>query len=138
MDRRSAGLKALSEMLSPELAEQMDDLTRDTFAGHIMEMTVGHVYGELWSRPGLDRKSRSLITLGMLIAQGAEEELRAHIAIARNNGCTQTEIEEILYHATAYVGFPAANAAKRAAAHVFATASGGTAAIQSAIGAKAE
>ena len=119
MERHDKGLEMLSEMLPAGVFEQVKEgRYGGAFAGRMMEMVVSHVYGEIWSRPGLDRRARSLVTLGMLIAQNAEEELEVHLRMALNNGCTVEEIEEVLYQATAYVGFPAAMSARRVAGKV--------------------
>jgi 4-carboxymuconolactone decarboxylase len=66
----------------------------------------------LWTRPGLDRRSRSLVTLGALIALRATEELKFHFPIALRNGLTIEEIEEVIYHLAGYAGFPAAATAR--------------------------
>ena len=75
-------------------------------------MSLDHVFGSLWTRPGLGRRERSLVTLGALIAMRATDELRFHMPIALRNGLTVEEIEEVVYHLTGYAGFPAANAAR--------------------------
>jgi 4-carboxymuconolactone decarboxylase len=76
--------------------------------------------GCIWSRPGLDRKQRSLVALGILIALRRTEEFKNHVQIGLRNGLTVAEIEEALIQATAYAGFPAAHAASNAAAAVVA------------------
>ena len=76
------------------------------------DLSVDHVFGALWTRPGLDRRSRSLVTLGALIALRANDELKIHFQIALRNGLTVEEIEEVVYHMTGYAGFPAAAAAR--------------------------
>jgi 4-carboxymuconolactone decarboxylase len=84
-----------------------------------MDIGVEGVFGRLWTRDGLSRRDRSLVTLGMLMALRAEEELESHFRIARQNGLTEDELAEVVYHATGYVGFPAANTAKAAAIRAF-------------------
>ncbi|MGU3436177.1 carboxymuconolactone decarboxylase family protein [Actinomycetes bacterium M1A6_2h] len=72
-----------------------------------------HVWGAVWTRPGLDRRSRSLLNLGMLIALRADHELAGHVRGALTNGLTRDEIVEAVIHASGYVGAPAALSAMR-------------------------
>ncbi len=65
-----------------------------------------NVFGRLWGRDGLSRRDRSLVTLGMLIAMRANDELALHFRIARTNGLTDDEIAEVIYHSSGYAGFP--------------------------------
>ncbi|MCI2421326.1 carboxymuconolactone decarboxylase family protein [Saccharopolyspora sp. K220] len=110
---RDDGLDLLREMLPEMLDGQTgDELHMDGFAGELAELSLQNVFGRLWTRPGLDRRSRSLVTLGILIALRANEELAFHFPIALRNGLTSAELEEVVYHATAYAGFPAASAAR--------------------------
>ncbi len=73
------------------------------------------MFGRLWAREGLSRRERSLVTLGILIALRADDELGHHVRIARTNGLTEDEIAEVIYHSSGYAGFPAANTACRIA-----------------------
>jgi 4-carboxymuconolactone decarboxylase len=75
-------------------------------------------WGEVWNRPGLDRRTRSAITVAMLVALGRSEELAMHVRGALANGLTAEEIAEVLLHTAVYCGFPAANQAFRVAAEV--------------------
>ena len=77
-----------------------------------------YAWGEVWSRPGLDDRTRSLLTLSMLIALGHEEEFEMHIRAAINNGVTVAEIKEILMHSALYCGLPTANQGFRLATGV--------------------
>ena len=77
-----------------------------------------HAWGSVWTRDGLDRKTRSMITLSMLIAQKAHGELKGHVRGALNNGVTAEEIREIIMHSAAYCGFPSALSAMRVAKEV--------------------
>lgn len=110
---REDGLDLLREML-PEMLEgqSSDELQVEGFAGELAELSLQNVFGRLWTRPGLDRRSRSLVTLGILIALRANEELAFHFPIALRNGLTRAELEEVVYHASGYAGFPAASAAR--------------------------
>ena len=87
----------------------------DGFASELMEIGVEGIFGRLWTREGLSRRDRSLVTLGILIALGAEQELESHFRIAKQNGLTEDELAEVVYHSSGYAGFPAANTAKAAA-----------------------
>jgi 4-carboxymuconolactone decarboxylase len=71
-----------------------------------------NVFGNVWPRCGLSRRDRSLVTLGILIALRADFELRYHFPIAVRNGLTRSELEEVIYQASAYAGFPAAASAR--------------------------
>lgn len=82
---------------------------KNAFNETFQEFITRYAWGEVWSRPGLTRSSRSLITLGLLIALNREEEFRMHIRAALNNGVTANEIQELLLHAAIYCGLPAAN-----------------------------
>lgn len=75
-------------------------------------------WGDVWQRPGLDLKTRSLITVAMLTALGKQNELKGHVRGALNNGATVQEIQEVLLHATVYCGVPAAVEAFRSANEV--------------------
>lgn len=111
-DNRTAGLQVFKELLPGLVADSATTLRDDGFAGELAELGLEHVFGALWTRPGLDRRSRSLVTLGALIALRADSELRFHFPIALQNGLTIEELEEVLYHLTGYVGYPAVNSAK--------------------------
>lgn len=75
-------------------------------------------WGDVWQRPGLDRKTRSLVTVAMLTALGKRHELKGHVRGALNNGATVEEIQEVLLHAAVYCGIPASVEAFRTAADV--------------------
>lgn len=76
-------------------------------------------WGDVWSRPGLDRRSRSVAVLSSLIAHGHHEELAMHLRAARRNGLTVAEIREVILQSAVYSGVPAANSAFRIASEVF-------------------
>ncbi len=77
-----------------------------------------NAWGDVWQREGLDRKTRSLVTVAMLTALGKQHELKGHVRGALNNGATVTEIQEVLLHASIYCGVPIAVDAFRSAAEV--------------------
>lgn len=87
----------------------------DVFGSEIQPLSWENVFGRLWTRPGLSRRDRSLITIAVLSTLRAEDELRLHFQIARRNGLSVAELEEVVYHLTGYAGFPAAATARRVA-----------------------
>ena len=116
--KREEGLKVVSEMLAltPEAVDALKKgSTSDGFASHLAELAMEHAFADIWTRPGLDRRARSLVTLGILIGLRASSELEFHFVAAVRNGVTIQEIEEVIYHATAYAGFPAASSARAVA-----------------------
>ncbi|MGW9585348.1 4-carboxymuconolactone decarboxylase [Microbacterium sp. NPDC055455] len=92
-----------------------DELTAD-----FQDFITRVAWGDIWSRPGLDRRSRSVAVLTALIALGHHEELAMHLRAARRNGLTVDEIREVILQAGLYCGVPAANTAFRIAKDVFA------------------
>jgi 4-carboxymuconolactone decarboxylase len=93
---------------------------RTEFNQPFQDLITRYAWGEIWSRPGLPKKTRSLLTLSMLIALDREPELRMHLKAALSIGVTREEIQEVLLQAAIYCGVPAANAAFHAAEDVFA------------------
>lgn len=88
------------------------------FTRPIQEHITAKAWGDVWQRPGLDLKTRSLITVAMLTAMGKQNELRGHLRGALNNGATPQELQEVLLHAAIYCGVPTAVEAFRTAAEV--------------------
>ncbi|MDB5870346.1 MAG: 4-carboxymuconolactone decarboxylase [Polaromonas sp.] len=88
------------------------------FTRPIQEHITAKAWGDVWQRPGLDLKTRSLITVAMLTALGKQNELRGHLRGALNNGATPAELQEVLLHAAIYCGVPSAVEAFRTAAEV--------------------
>jgi 4-carboxymuconolactone decarboxylase len=118
-DRRAKAKEIVSEMISPEIAELMaDSENSSSFGAQLAGLALDNAFGALWTRPGLGRRDRSLVTLGILIALRATDELQIHIPAAVKNGLTQDEIAEVIYHSSGYAGFPAASAALRVARDV--------------------
>jgi 4-carboxymuconolactone decarboxylase len=113
-ERRTTGRKVMSEVLGAAYCERRDASTNE-FNAPIRRLSEEFAYGSLWTRPGIDRKTRSLVTLGMLTALNRPHEMNIHLEGAVNNGCTTEEIRETLTHTVAYCGFPAAIDALRAA-----------------------
>jgi 4-carboxymuconolactone decarboxylase len=113
------GKKTRGEVLGPvrEAAIVRDE---DAFSMPLREFTTRYVWGEVWSRKGLPRKTRSLINVALLTAFRAREELKTHIRGALRNGCTQAEIREVLLQTGVYAGIPVMRDAVRVAQEVFA------------------
>ena len=88
------------------------------FTAPIQQHITRNAWGDVWQRPGLDLKTRSLVTVAMLTAVGRQHELKGHVRGALNNGATVAEIQEVLLHATVYCGVPCAVEAFRSAAEV--------------------
>ena len=88
------------------------------FTRPIQEHITTKAWGDVWQRPGLDLKTRSLITVAMLTALGKQHELKGHLRGALNNGATPAELQEVLLHAAVYCGVPTAVEAFRTAAEV--------------------
>ena len=88
------------------------------FTAPMQELVTRHAWGNTWQRDGLDLKTRSIVTVSMLVALGKMHELKIHVRGALNNGVTKEELQEIFLHATVYCGFPAAIDALRNAAEV--------------------
>jgi 4-carboxymuconolactone decarboxylase len=93
---------------------------KDSFNEEFQDLITRYAWGEIWTRPGLPRHTRSLITLAMLVALNRGEEFRLHVRAAFSNGVTRDQIKEVLLHAAIYCGVPAANSAFRVAEEVFA------------------
>lgn len=88
------------------------------FTAPLQELVTRHAWGNTWQRPGIDLRTRSIVTVSMLVALGRSHELKVHVRGALNNGVTKEELQEIFLHASVYCGFPAAVDAFRAAADV--------------------
>ena len=94
--------------------------TADEFNMPMQELTTSYCWGEVWARPGLDRKTRSLLNLAMLTALNRPHEIRIHVRGALNNGVTKAEIAEVFLQAAIYCGVPAGIDSFRIAREVFA------------------
>ena len=93
---------------------------RTPFNAEFQDFLMEYAWGEIWSRPGLDMKLRSMLTIAMLVAMGKNDELKLHIRATRNTGVTREEVKEIMMHAAIYAGVPAAFGAFGLAAQIFA------------------
>jgi 4-carboxymuconolactone decarboxylase len=109
-DTYQEGMRIRREVLGDEHVDRALDRAT-SFSEPFQEFITRHVWGAVWTRPGLDRRMRSAITVGVLAALGREQELELHLQGAIRNGLTEPELAEILIHTAVYAGVPAANAA---------------------------
>lgn len=116
--RYDRGMAVRREVLGDGYVEQAAARTTD-FTRDFQELVTEFAWGTIWTRPGLDRRSRSMITLTALIARGRDDELALHIRAALRNGLSRNEIKEVLLQTAVYCGVPDANAAFRIAQSVF-------------------
>ena len=98
------------EVLGDEHVDRAIEGTTD-FTAEFQDFITRYAWGEIWTRPGLDRKTRSCITLTALVALGRDHELALHVRAARRNGLTPDEIKEVFLQCAVYCGVPAANSA---------------------------
>jgi 4-carboxymuconolactone decarboxylase len=109
-DRYDAGMRVRREVLGDEHVDAASaatgPVTRD-----FQELITRYAWGDVWARPGLDRRTRSCLTLALLAALHCHEELALHVRAALTNGVTREEIAEVLLHTSVYAGVPAANSA---------------------------
>ena len=111
-ERRERGLKRLRELLGPKAQPDFDD--------PIIAMAVDHVFADVWTRPGLELRERSLITCAALVALGKEHELRLHLRGALNVGVSPEAVEEMMIHLAHYSGWPTGVTGLRVAREVIA------------------
>ena len=109
-DAYERGLRIRREVLGDEHVDRALARARDE-TGDFQDFITRYAWGEIWSRPGLDRRTRSCTTLTALVALGRFEELALHIRAARRNGLSNDEIAEVLLQTAVYCGVPAANSA---------------------------
>jgi 4-carboxymuconolactone decarboxylase len=116
-ERHEQGMKIRREVLGNAHVDRATQSATD-FTAPFQDLITRYAWGEVWSRPGLSRHTRSLLTLAMTIALNREEEFRLHLRGALNNGVTREEIQEVLIHSAIYCGVPAANHAFKVANEV--------------------
>jgi 4-carboxymuconolactone decarboxylase len=116
--RYEQGMKVRREVLGDAHVDRSLQ-NRDAFNEEFQDLITRYAWGEIWSRPGLPRQTRSMITLAMMVALNRGEEFRMHVRAALSNGVTREEIKEVLLHAAIYCGVPAANSAFHAAEEVW-------------------
>ncbi len=118
-ERHDQGMKVRRQVLGDAHVDRAQ-AALSPFNEDFQDMITRLAWGEIWSRPGLDKRTRSLVTIAMLVALNREGELRMHLNAAANNGVTRDEIKELLLHTSIYCGVPAANASIKLAEEVFA------------------
>jgi 4-carboxymuconolactone decarboxylase len=119
-DRYDAGMEVRREVLGDAHVDRAE-AGKDSFTEAFQALITRYAWGEIWTRPGLDRRMRSAITITALIANGHWEELEMHVAAARRNGLTVEEIGEVIMQSAIYCGVPAANHAFAVARRVIDT-----------------
>jgi 4-carboxymuconolactone decarboxylase len=104
------GMRIRREVLGDEHVDRAVERTTD-FSADFQDLITRYAWGEIWARPGLDRRTRSAVTLTALTARGQLDELALHVRAALRNGLTPDEIKEVLLQSAIYCGVPAANSA---------------------------
>jgi 4-carboxymuconolactone decarboxylase len=118
-DTYDSGMEVRREVLGDEHVDRA--LARSTeFTADFQDLITRYAWGEIWTRPGLDRRTRSCIALTALVAGGHQHELAMHVRAALRNGLTRDEIKEVLLQCAVYCGVPAANSAFAIAQEVLA------------------
>jgi 4-carboxymuconolactone decarboxylase len=118
-EKHEQGMKIRRAVLGDAHVDRAQKL-KNAFNAEFQDLITRYAWGEIWSRPGLARRERSLITLAMMVALNRGDELRMHLRAAFNNGVTRDEIKEVLLQTAIYCGVPAANTAFHIAGEVFA------------------
>ena len=116
-ERYEKGMKVRREVLGDAHVDRTLQ-NRDAFNEEFQDLITRYAWGEIWSRPGLPRQTRSMITLAMMVALNRGEEFRMHVRAALSNGVTREEIKEVLLQTAIYCGVPAANSAFHTAEEV--------------------
>ena len=117
-DRYKQGIEVRTAVLGEKHVNRSIDNLND-FNEDFQNFISRFAWGEVWSRPGLPRHTRSLVTIAVLLALGREDELRMHLRACFNNGVTKDELKELILHCSLYAGLPASNAAMHMAEQVF-------------------
>jgi 4-carboxymuconolactone decarboxylase len=118
-DQKRSGMEVRREVLGDAYVDQAE-AGRTSLTEEFQDLITRYAWGEIWTRAGLDRRTRSCITVAMLVALNRNEELALHIRAALRNGVTEDELKEILLQTAIYCGVPAANSAFAVAAKVLA------------------
>ncbi|MGA7078355.1 MAG: 4-carboxymuconolactone decarboxylase [Terriglobales bacterium] len=116
--RYEQGMKVRRAVLGDEYVDRAVGRVTD-FNRDLQDFITRNAWGEIWTRPGLPRHTRSLLTLAMMVALNRGDEFRLHVKAAFNNGVTRDQIKEVLLQSAVYCGVPAANSAFHIAADVF-------------------
>jgi len=113
------GMKIRREVLGDAHVDRAE-ARKDAFTADFQELITRYAWGDVWARPGLDRRARSIATLAALVSLRAEGEIAMHVRAALSNGLTPEEIKEVILHTAVYAGVPAANSAFAIAQEVIA------------------
>lgn len=116
-DSLQRGMAVRREVLGDPHVDRAE-ARRTVLTSDFQDLLTSYAWGEIWTRPGLDRRARSCITVAMLVALNRPEELALHVRGALRNGVTVEELREVLLQCAVYCGMPAANAAFRIAQQV--------------------
>jgi 4-carboxymuconolactone decarboxylase len=108
----------LNSMLGEPFARGLEAAAQKGFGAPLADLAIRYAFADVWNRPGLDRRSRSIMTLGVLLALHLPNEFKNHVRAGLANGLTPKEIEELIVHASVYVGLPIAGEAMQAATTV--------------------
>jgi len=119
-DRFERGARAYLQLRGEAARATIEKAQEDSFGAARARWTVESCFGDIWTRPGLDLRARSLVTLGMLLALRLPEEFKNHCRIGLRNGLTPTELEEVVMHSSPYLGLPGTTFASRALEEVLA------------------
>jgi 3-oxoadipate enol-lactonase/4-carboxymuconolactone decarboxylase len=118
-ERRQKGMQVRRQVLGDAHVDRSVQKL-NTFNEEFQDLITRYAWGEIWTRPGLPRHTRSLLTLAMMVALNRADEFKLHVRAAANNGVKREEIKEVLLQCAIYCGVPAANAAFHMAEEVFA------------------
>jgi 4-carboxymuconolactone decarboxylase len=109
-DRHEQGMKVRREVLGDAHVDRAE-ARKDEFTEDFQDFITRYAWGDIWARPGLDRRARSVATLAALVSLGAENEIAMHVRAALRNGLGADEIKEVILHTAVYAGVPRANSA---------------------------
>ena len=109
-ERHKAGMQVRRDVLGNAHVDKAE-AAKSELDAEFQDLITRYAWGEIWTRPGLSRHSRSLLTIGLMVALNRGDELRLHLRAAASNGVTAEEIREVLMHCAIYCGVPAANSA---------------------------
>jgi len=118
-DMRETGRSILREVIGQDYFDRRESST-NAFNADARRLSEEYCFGEIWSRPGLDRKTRSLLCVAMMVALNRQHELRIHLGTALTNGATADEVKEVLLQSVIYCGLPAGLEGFRVAEEVLA------------------
>jgi len=111
-EKQKIGLKVIDEMSGGHVSGlTMEVIDRRGFGSSLAKLSLDHAFADVWARDGIERKSRSLIVLGLLVGQRQWDEFRHHVRIGLNAGLTIADIDEVLVTTAVYAGLPAASSA---------------------------